>query len=181
MSPWITYSCCRCICIRCTLVNNRLPPLPAHCNCSAELMTFRKLGSKGIFIGCFPLLSHNSHGLAHDQWTQPFLGCGRCFPESVAHSGKQWRLLRWYFASLVFRLLQLSLSGIYLTVIHQSFFFLIRGGVSGTRGKTVSLPRCALLSWLILREAEGFWKAVCSWIETALLALWVILKNFLRQ
>ena len=69
MSPWITYSCCRCICIRCTLVNNRLPPLPAHCNCSAELMTFRKLGSKGIFIGCFPLLSHKAQQPRSGTWS----------------------------------------------------------------------------------------------------------------
>ena len=43
------------------LRNDKLLPLPAHCNCSAdELMTFRKLGSKDIFIGCFPLLSHKA-------------------------------------------------------------------------------------------------------------------------
>lgn len=79
--------------------------------------------------------------------------------------GSQWltvRMLPWYFASLVFKLLQLSLSGIYSLLSIKAFFFFFflntrREGGWNQRGKAVSLPGCSLLSlWLILRKAEDF-------------------------
>ena len=143
MSPWIANSCCRWICIWCALVKDRLLPLPAHCNCSAdELMTFRKLGSNDIFLGCFPLLSHKAQQPRSGTWSKKDPALFRMREMLPWVCGSQWQTME--TSAMIFCLPGVQTSPVKpvwnLFNCYPSepfFFFLIRGGVTGTRGKTV--------------------------------------------